>query len=202
MQGFSYVITRDYGFAPNPFGQYCTLATCKPGIRRWASSGDWVIALGSARHSLQGALVCLMRVSEKITFDEYWSDIRFQYKKANMNGSLVQAWGDNIYHTESDVWVQENSHHSLADGQANLHNQNRDTGSDAVLIADLFYYFGKQAVPIPESIFNKIKIVRGYKGVSEQDVNGLVEFVSSNFSPGLVGSPLQFEAFERYDGTS
>ena len=36
---YSYVITRDYGFAPNPFGGICTLATCKPGIRNHAKVG-------------------------------------------------------------------------------------------------------------------------------------------------------------------
>ena len=40
---YSYVITRDYGFAPNPFGGICTLATCKPGIRNHATVGDWVV---------------------------------------------------------------------------------------------------------------------------------------------------------------
>ena len=33
---------RDYGFAPNPYFGYCTLATCKPVIRRCAGVGDWI----------------------------------------------------------------------------------------------------------------------------------------------------------------
>lgn len=40
---YSYVVARDFGFAPNPFHGYCTLATCKPDIRATASVGDWVI---------------------------------------------------------------------------------------------------------------------------------------------------------------
>ncbi|WP_035074648.1 hypothetical protein [Maridesulfovibrio zosterae] len=202
MQGFSYVIPRDYGFAPNPFGWCCSLATCKPNIRRGASVGDWVIALGSAKHNLQGSLVCLMKVSEKITFDAYWSDPRFQYKKANMDGSLIQAWGDNIYHQENGAWVQENSHHSLENGQVNEHNLNRDTGVDAVLLSDYFFYFGGNAKFLPTEIFNKIKIVRGFKRISEEDVNELVTFIENEFEAGLVGNPLQFNSFERYDGVS
>jgi len=37
----SYVVARDYGFAPNPFFGFCTLATCKPRLRSVAQVGDW-----------------------------------------------------------------------------------------------------------------------------------------------------------------
>ena len=43
----SYVVRYDSGFAPNPFYGYCTLATCKPNIRRSADIGDWVNTLSS-----------------------------------------------------------------------------------------------------------------------------------------------------------
>ena len=43
---FVYVIARDFGFAPNPFHGVCTLATCKPGIRRSAKVGDWILGVG------------------------------------------------------------------------------------------------------------------------------------------------------------
>ena len=33
---FSYVIEHDLGFAPNPFHGVCTLACCKPQIRKIA----------------------------------------------------------------------------------------------------------------------------------------------------------------------
>ena len=48
MKFYSYVIPRDYGFAPNPYFGYCTLADCKPGIRKMAQTGDWVAAFGAA----------------------------------------------------------------------------------------------------------------------------------------------------------
>jgi hypothetical protein len=41
---YSYVVRYDSGFAPNPFYGYCTLATCKPDIRRGAEVGDLVAA--------------------------------------------------------------------------------------------------------------------------------------------------------------
>ena len=45
MKGYSYIVARDYGFAPNPFYGMCTLATCKPLIRKHSEVGDYVIGL-------------------------------------------------------------------------------------------------------------------------------------------------------------
>lgn len=74
MRLYSYVIPRDYGFAPNPSFGYCTLATCKPRIRKTACVGDWIAAFGSASTPLRNHLVVLMKVAEILTFDEYWED--------------------------------------------------------------------------------------------------------------------------------
>lgn len=43
MKLYTYIVTHDTGFAPNPFGEYCTLANCTPnhmGIR--ADADDWI----------------------------------------------------------------------------------------------------------------------------------------------------------------
>ena len=79
----SYIVARDFGFAPNPFFGYCTLATCMVYIREGAEVGDWVAGTGSGRKSVQreGYLVFAMRVEEILTFDEYWSDPRFRVKR-------------------------------------------------------------------------------------------------------------------------
>jgi Nucleotide modification associated domain 2 len=73
---FSYVVARDYGFAPNPFFGVCTLATCKPGIRGAAEVGDWVVGTGTATRKRAGYLVFVMNVEEAMSFDEYWADPR------------------------------------------------------------------------------------------------------------------------------
>ena len=95
----SYVVRYDSGFAPNPFYSYCTLATCKPSIRRSADIGDWVVGSGSNDRSVRrgGHLVYAMRVTEAMTFDEYGRDPRFESKKPYRNGSRKQSCGDNIY---------------------------------------------------------------------------------------------------------
>ena len=144
MKLFSYVVARDYGFAPNPFYNICTLATCKPKIRETAKCGDWIIGTGSKRHGNQGKLVFAMCVSETLTFNEYWFDPRFRKKRPNPHGSLKQAYGDNIYYKDacSGRWYQANSHHSYEDGSPNLHNVKQDTQVDQVLVGIEYTYWG------------------------------------------------------------
>ena len=49
MKLFSYVLTTDNGSTPNPFHGTCTLAVCKPAIRRAAQVGDWIMAIDSLK---------------------------------------------------------------------------------------------------------------------------------------------------------
>src|SRR5262249_167212 len=94
---YIYVVDRDFGFAPNPFHGVFTLGTCKPTIRRVANVGDWIIGMGGGRLRATGRCIFAMNVSEKLTFEEYWSDPRFQDKKPVRNGSKKMLVGDNIY---------------------------------------------------------------------------------------------------------
>jgi hypothetical protein len=150
---YSYVVARDYGFAPNPFYGTCTLATCKPVLRRKASVGDWVIGTGSAANGLTGHLVYAMRVDEAMSFDDYFADPRFEAKKPNLAGSLKQAFGDNIYSRDvAGKWQQLDSHHSLQDGSLNPNNIANDTNPNRLLLSDHFAYFGVAAPQIPPHI--------------------------------------------------
>ena len=142
MKLYSYIVRRDFGFAPNPFYDFCTLATCKPVIRRTATVGDWVIGTGSGAKNKQrnGYLVYAMRVTETMSFDEYWKDTRFRNKRPDMHASVKKkSCGDNIYHKDPDSneWCQMDSHHSCND--TNVCN---DTKVDRVLVSDDFIYWG------------------------------------------------------------
>lgn len=150
---FSYIVRYDIGFAPNPFHGSCTLATCKQEIRVKARVDDWVIGTGSKAKGMEGRLVYAMRVDEILTFDEYWSDQRYGHKVPTSRGSRKQAYGDNIYHRdETQVWIQADSRHSLADGSPNLGHVARDTRADAVLIGREFVYFGGSGPAVPDSL--------------------------------------------------
>jgi hypothetical protein len=152
----SYVVARDYGFAPNPFFGICTLATCKPGIRGVAQIGDWVVGTGSKKHSHEKNIVYAMRVTGAMTFNHYWTDPQFQAKKPNLRGSKKQAFGDNIYSRDARTkrWCQANSHHSMPDGTANQSNVVADTAADRVLMSDDFVYWGGSGPPLPKRFLN------------------------------------------------
>lgn len=207
MKIYSYILARDYGFAPNPFHRVCTLATCKPKIRNPAKIGDWVIGVGSNEEGslFKGKLIFAMEVTEKLAFNEYWNDERFDVKKPIMNGSNKQFFGDNIYHKENNIWIQENSHHSLQNGKPNLKNLERDTSSEFVLISNNFYYFGKKAISIPPK-FDIVYEDIGIGHISDKippEVRHL--FISwlvneTPYHPGYHGDPILFEDIERYSG--
>lgn len=163
MRLFSYVVARDYGFAPNPFGGACSLATCKPEIRQRASVGDWVVGLTSLEDRRPRGLIYVMRIDEVLTYDKYWADSRFQQKKPSRSGSVKQMFGDNIYHHDADdTWLQADSHHSLKNGNPNARNISNDTKSQGVLIGWRFAYWGSEAIDVPFD-FQSIFINRGYK---------------------------------------
>ena len=152
MNLYSYVITRDFGFAPNPYFGLCTLATCKPVIRKKCNVGDWVAGFGGSSTPVRGRLVYLMKVTETLTFNQYWNDPRFEKKKPCFNKSSKCCYGDNIYHRENEHdWQQEFSHHSYEDGVNHI-NLEHDTQTDRVLISDCFWYFGNRAVVLEDEL--------------------------------------------------
>lgn len=191
---FSYVVARDFGFAPNPFFGYCTLACCKPDVRRFAHVGDWIVGTGSAAFGFTGYLIYAMQVTEAMTFNEYWLDSRFLCKRPDTLGSRRIAYGDNIYRKIGGVWLQADSHHSYENGVQNVRNIENDTRVDRVLISNNFKYWGDSPLEIP-SIFRNFKghdicIGRGYKhhfpdGMEE----AFVKWVSSLSGIGYIGRP-------------
>ncbi len=207
MNLYSYVVTRDFGFAPNPFGKHCTLATCKPKIRKSASVGDWVMGTGSAskKYNLGDRLIFAMRVDETMTFNTYWNDPRFQYKKPVMNGSKKQKYGDNIYYFDEakDKFIQINSHHSHGDGSINELNYTRDINGENVLVSEHFWYFGEYPPQIPgELVEDIVKAGRSYRKVTDNNViENFITWLSSTHTSGFIGVPFLFRNnFKRYDG--
>ena len=203
MRYFSYIVDRDYGFAPNPFYKVCTLAACKPVIRRVASVGDWIFGTGSVSKGLQGKLIYAMQVTEKLTFNAYWNDPRFERKRPVMNGSLKQMYGDNIYHQADDgQWLQENSHHALEDGSINIKNLKKDTSGVYVLASSHFYYFGKSCIDIPANLSNDVCMpTQGFKYVTNNAGPLLVAHLAANYLPKKHDYPLQFDGnFQRFKG--
>ena len=201
---YLYVVDRDFGFAPNPFHGYCSLATCKPKIRLKANVGDWVIGMGGSRLTATGRCVYAMRTSAKLTFNEYWSDQAYLDKKPIRNGSRKMMVGDNIYHYDStsQSWQQADSHHSNADGSINSHNLKVDTHTDKVLISRHFYYFGSEAPLVPNQLLTSIgyKNGRNYRVFDLDACVGLIDWLQTSFSHSLnmvVADPFDFARSEK-----
>ena len=203
MSLFSYKIEHDFGLAPNPFGGYCTLAVCRGSVRRNKNlkEGTWVVGTGSraleklSKRPNVNHLIFAMKVEEIIGFNEYWNDERFQFKKPVINGSLVQMYGDNFYHKdENGRWIQENSAHSLANGEPNRAHLERDTSVDKVLISQTFYYFGNNAKPIPEQYSDICSQGRNMKGpgIPSNVATGFIDWIQSEFNLGIHGDPINW----------
>ena len=193
-------MARDYGFAPNPFYGWCTLATCQPHIRRLASAGDWVIGTGSKTCERADQIVYAMCVTETLSFNDYWSDPRFQCKRPNLRGSKKQAFGDNIYHPESGSapWIQEDSHHTFSDGTTNFRNVPTDTKSDRVLLSRNFIYWGGDGPKLPNKFTDgseiDIRARRGYKNrFPNEIILAFVDWIRDFGDVGFIGEPLDWQ---------
>lgn len=198
---FSYVVKYDSGFAPNPFYGLCTLATCKPDIRRAAQIGDWIVGTGSADQKVRRGtrLVHAMKVADSMNFQEYWDNNRFHNKKPMRSGSRKQSCGDNIYFQDEDgCWNQLDSFHTNPDGSLKAEHVNRDTGVDRILISNDFYYFGGEGPIIPAQFrdpnhYDICRKVRRRKRLEDEEwIAEFVGWLQSFGEPGYYGRPMDW----------
>jgi hypothetical protein len=187
----TYIVTCDTGQAPNPFGEWRTLAVCTPNHTHTSArnKGDWIagffgVTLGK---DLAHKLVYAMELAEnKIPMDDYFHDPRFQYKKPKEHGTHEERVGDNIY--------------CLKDGKLqaagyNPHegNEEKDTKYGIVFVAKRFWYFGRNAVAVPEKFHDLIPDRQGtwvnHKPELVKEFKAWVE----EFKPGRYAQPLHFE---------
>ena len=183
---YSYVVAHDDGFAPNPFHGVCTLACCKPGIRRSAQKGDYIIGLGPKRSG--NCVVFAMRVEETLGFNDYWHDERFRTKRPDRDRGRVEACGDNIYHWNAaeGKWKQERSNHS---GRGREEHIRKDTGGESVLVGWDFVYWGSEGPPLPGNLSGLI-VGRGHKSrANDRHIPAFIEWFNSFEDRGLLGKP-------------
>ncbi|UGY16755.1 hypothetical protein HAP48_0004190 [Bradyrhizobium septentrionale] len=196
---YFYVVARDFGFAPNPFHGMCTLATCKPTIRRTVRAGDWVVGMGGTKLNAVGRCIYAMQVTDALTFEKYWEGLEFRAKRPVRNGSRKTIVGDNIYHRSpsSKKWQQEDSHHSKPDGSPDPHNIQHDTQTNRVLISSHFYYFGRTAPLVPEEILGDLGFRNGigHRVFSTQNAQPFLSWLDTSFGGQVnlvLGDPFQF----------
>lgn len=200
MAYYSYKITRDYGFAPNPFFGYCTLACCKPHIRQRANVGDWIIGTGAIENRLLYHLIFLMKITEKISFEEYWDDERFVRKKPVLNGSLKQMHGDNIYHKETGEWCQMDSHHSFYEGRLNEGNLKQDLSGKFVLVSNQFIYLGNKHIRVPAKYIELCPNNRQRDYITIKNEELAIEFIdllNKEYLLGVNGEPINWVEYNQ-----
>lgn len=196
MTVWCYTVAQDHGFAPNPFHGVCTLATCKPYIRKGAQVDDWVLGMGASGYGYRGRAVFVMRVTETTDYDAYWRDPRFAVKKPVVNGSFMQRFGDNIYHRASPEgpWIQADSRHSKVGGAVNEEFLKNDTViTRRVLLSDDFIYWGEQAPMLPAELGIFATVKRGHRrDFDATQVAALTRWAGRRNERGWVGNPFEW----------
>lgn len=191
MRLFSYKLINDSGFAPNPFFEALTLATCKPQMRKSKKVGDWIAGFTSEALCGDGVgkerLIYLMQVTSKIHMSDYFSHTSVQDKIPDLKrNEFVYKAGDNIYRPQGSDFVQlENKNHTLED-------KKYDLSGIYVLISTDFYYFGRNPLEIPDSLRPKIPIGQSAHGHLTHNLEQALEFikyVKEKFKIGVHSAP-------------
>jgi hypothetical protein len=194
MNLFSYIVKSDSGLAPNPFWGCCTLACCKPAIRRVADIGDLVVGLTPKARGHK--IVYIMRITDKLTFEDYWNHQGFRRKRPHINGKNKVRCGDNFYRPlPGGCFQQLRSQHSNTDGSENKKCKMKDLSGKFVLVSDDFVYFGSDAKSLPRQ-FQRLIVGRGHRRLSSEDYKHLVQAIEKFFARqrprGRQGTPLRW----------
>ena len=157
MRLFSYKLTHDTGFAPNPFWGVLTIAACKPAFRRSKREEDWIAGFTSLElcgdQVGQERLIFLMRIDEKISIADYYRDRRFRQKipKISAKKQIYRA-GDNIYRPLRPHPTTASHFKQLPNPSHKAKHKKHDIGGENVLIGTKFVYFGRNALTIPRQL--------------------------------------------------
>ncbi len=163
---FTYTVRVDDGAAPNPFRGMCSLAICKPAIRRVAEPNDWIVGLGSVSApsgNLSSHVVYAMRVEQVLTLQQYdeMAQAHWPHRIPNIaSPDLVERLGDCIYdYSNGSTPKQRESVHGPGNIKTDLNGEN-------VLISKDFYYFGNKARPLPDSLIGICHQTQGHRSTS------------------------------------
>ena len=176
---YVYKVDHDLGQNPNPFGDYCTLAYCKGGMRdaiqKYVAKqqfknpdlsvrdmGIWVIGIAGARlgKERREKLLYAMQVTEVLTFEEYWADSRFEYKTRVLS---ERESSEIINGHKNNYAFWRNNKNRLVCGD-NIRDE-EDSGHGHLLVSDNFIYHGTECGTQDEIFmkFNSNDPVRGHR---------------------------------------
>jgi len=169
---FTYCIPYDDGAAPNPYWGVCTLAICKPVIRRTAKEGDWIVGTGSKNtlsgNDFRGCVVYAMEVADVLPMEKYdaWTKAKLPEKLPDVsNKSLRRRVGDSIYDFSHRPPKQRKGVHEEG-------NRSTDLGGNNVLLSRNFFYFGNRPLRLPKQLTPIIHQTQGHKVDANQKYVG------------------------------
>lgn len=183
---FRYVVRLDRGGSPNPSGGWCTLAACKPVIRRTARPGDWVVGLRRIRHD---EVVYAMQVEEVLPLADYWRDARFRSRRPGRSETP-----DNLYKPAPDG--------RLARVPNPLHDAThtaRDLSGVNALVSRRFWYFGDASPQLPANLVHLVHAGQGHSVEARRradDTERLMEFLDC-WGCGVHGEPIDRHRLRR-----
>ncbi|MGX3066149.1 Nmad2 family putative nucleotide modification protein [Ursidibacter arcticus] len=164
---YSYIVAYDYGNAPNPDFNICTLAICKPVIRRCAKVGDIILGLSPKR--MGNHIVYCMVIDEIVEWQNY-------YQRCKNSTDLNHRIPINNNHNGDCIWIyQENGDYGLLpskSGHTREDDEYRDLHSGKrVLIGRKYWYFGSNHpchyIQLPNS---HLLTGRGHRKIKEQQI--------------------------------
>ena len=194
---YTYCIPYDDGAAPNPFWGICTLAICKPVIRRVAGIGDWVVGTGSKNSPIGDKskhVVYAMKVTGKMTLEKYDEFCQKHYPNKIpdwKNEDFRRRLGDCIYDFSSIPPI-------IRKGVHNENNLERDLGGKYALLSSQFYYFGDSPIELAENLLPIIKEGQAHKSKSNDPYReSFVSWIEDlGFKPNIPHGSPQLKIFE------
>lgn len=199
---FTYKVAHDAGSAPNPYDCICTLALCKPAIRRVAQPGDLIVGLGCGDDDAR--IVYAMVVAHSVSWPVYISAC--SYGEPKLDDVEPRALRRRIPSSASDpgdcIW-RDGAKFVKAFDSLSLHGGPEDFQHDVtnganVLIGRRFWYFGRgdsHVVRLPSGLRSIIP-GRGHRSNSNKEFrNAFVSFFNSTLvnedivAPGKYGEP-------------
>lgn len=181
----SHVIKYDTGLAPNPFWDYCTLAVCTPNhMNIKLKSGDWLV--GFSPVSKGSRMIYAMEVDEILDFDIYFRDLRFRKKRPNIKGDWKERCGDNMYYKDPDgKWKQTKTIYHRKKEEVE-----KDLKHPMAYIAKHFYFFGENALNIPDILKDLVWKRQGVKCNHDTElINKFTTWLAKEYSIGIHGMP-------------
>lgn len=182
---YSYKMSHDDGFAPNPYFDVLTLATCMCKMRRNIKVGNWIAGWTSRKTATptppgEERLIYLAKVTDKIPIVEYWD--RFPMKRPS-DVDEKAIYGDNIYCPDSSfpggLRLVDSKHRKPSDTE----KIRKDLDGSFVLVCKEYYFFGADSpLDIPQDLRPNVPKFQSCYGTITEDPAGFITFVKAHSS--------------------